>query len=752
MHSHMTHAPTFVALSIIVAILGSWTALDLFRRAGANGGQMRMWWLLGAAAAMGLSIWSMHFIAMLGWAPGPPIHYDVGLTLLSLALPIFATGVAFFIAAKLGLSTRTMVLTGLAVGGAICLMHYVGMAAVRGAVRLTYDPLLVAASYLVAAVASTGALWAAGREQTALWRAVAAAILGLAIVSMHYTAMAALHVELLPRTGPDEGVDTLFLASWVAGGTLALLGLAIVAVIFDRRFEALAAREAEASRRSERQFRSVLDQMPVGVVIASPSGEVQFANAEVERLLGHQISAGSDWDSGRHLRGLHADGRPYAPDDYPLTRTLQTSARVDRELMRYHREEGAFVELEVSSAPILNEQGEAYLAVMALQDVTARREAEGALLQSQRMEAVGQLTGGIAHDFNNLLTAVLGNLALAQKRMDSRSIRPFLENATHAAKRGAALTAQLLAFSRRQKLKTEAVDLNTLIDRMGGLLSVTLGGAFKVNFRSAADLPFAVADPTQLELALLNLAINARDAMAAGGTLTITTGACVVDRQDAPHEPEPGDYVFVSVADTGTGMAPEVLARVFEPFFTTKPSGKGSGLGLSQVLGLTKQIGGGLRIDTKAGVGSTIVLYLRPAAAEAAELAVHTTTRPDGAEIAGALLVVDDDADVRRFLVDLLSGRVGRVESDESGLAAITRVRGGFRPDLTLLDIAMPEMSGVETARRLRLIEPDLPVLLMTGYADHDQASDLDGLQVLQKPFDPDALLDLIAKKLSQAS
>jgi signal transduction histidine kinase len=541
------------------------------------------------------------------------------------------------------------------------------------------------------------------------------------------------------------GALPIVLASFAAGAAFALAVLALTRTLFGRR---------EVLRRSEHQLRAVLDQMPIGVVIAAaPGGEVQFANPEVERLLGHPIVPGPDWEAGPGYGAVHPDGTPYPPQDHPLLRALEAGARVDRELLRYRRPDGRTVELEVSSAPILDQGGRAHLAVTTLQDVTQERAAEEALRQAQRMEAIGQLTGGIAHDFNNLLTAVLGNLSLLLKRGVDGPSRPLVEHAVHAARRGAALTAQLLAFSRRQKLQTERLDLNGLIERMGGLLSVTLGGALKVDFRPGDGLPQVLADATQLELALLNLAINARDAMAAGGTLTIATGAGVISRQQAPHEPEPGDYVWVAVADTGTGMPPEVQARAFEPFFTTKPAGRGSGLGLSQVLGLVKQIGGGVRIESEPGNGTRLTLYLRAGAVEEVRPPPRRPPEVPIARIRGSLLVVDDDADVRDFLAELFSGRGGRVECVESGLAAIARVRSGFRPDLTLLDVAMPEMSGVETARRLRQIDPGLQMVLMTGYMDpSDTGLDLIGLQVLAKPFDPDALLEMVAKRLARAA
>ena len=272
-----------------------------------------------------------------------------------------------------------------------------------------------------------------------------------------------------------------------------------------------------------------------------------------------------------------------------------------------------------------------------MHEIEQRRRAEAALVQAQKMEAIGQLTGGLAHDFNNLLTAVVGNLDLIRMRAtDSRIVRQA-ENAFKAAERGSKLTAQLLAFSRTQKLATTPVDLNALITGMSELVKQTLGAEIRVKTDLASGLPHALADANQLELAILNLSINARDAMPDGGALTIST------RQD-PVEKE---RVIISVADTGTGMTPEVAARAFDPFFTTKPPGKGTGLGLSQVYGIVRQIGGDVLIDTAPGKGARINIVLRVAGRLAEDKSPATTGLLRGSE---TVVVVDDDADVRQIM------------------------------------------------------------------------------------------------------
>jgi CheY-like chemotaxis protein len=279
-----------------------------------------------------------------------------------------------------------------------------------------------------------------------------------------------------------------------------------------------------------------------------------------------------------------------------------------------------------------------------------------------------------------------------------------------------------------------------MIERLEGLFSVTLGGMVRVDRDLAATLPPAVADPAQLELALLNLALNARDAMPRGGVLRLSTALANLGPPRGPIEPEAGRYVAVTVADNGPGMSAEVAERAFEPFFTTKPQGRGSGLGLSQVLGLAKQLGGGLHLETEDGKGAAVTIYLpiSVAAKPVEKRAEEAPRAPNGATV----LVVDDDPDVRRFVVDLLADSgyaVSAADDGPSGLQALNE-HGPF--DLLLLDFAMPGMTGSEVARSARALEPDQPILMMTGYLEHEAVlSELGAQPMLQKPFDPSDLL-----------
>jgi signal transduction histidine kinase len=357
-------------------------------------------------------------------------------------------------------------------------------------------------------------------------------------------------------------------------------------------------------------------------------------------------------------------------------------------------------------------------------EIEQRQRAEAALVQSQKMEAIGQLTGGLAHDFNNLLTAVVGNLDLIRGRVTDPRTSRHAEQAFRAAQRGSKLTAQLLAFSRTQTLATEALDLNALIRGMYELLNQTLGAQITVTTKLAPELPPVLADANQLELAILNLSINARDAMPNGGELTITTGV----------DAENGECVVVGVADTGTGMPPEVAARAFDPFFTTKPAGKGTGLGLSQVYGIVRQIGGDVTIDTALGRGTTVKLALPIADAAAKHEHAEAREASEGSE---SILVVDDDPDVRQIMFGVLSDLGYDVKEAENGDDALRMLRD-FRPDLLVLDFGMPGANGAEVAADARKRNGNLRILFVSGYSDTSAIEKAVGkAALLKKPFRP---------------
>ncbi|MCX7515355.1 PAS domain-containing protein [Frateuria hangzhouensis] len=386
-----------------------------------------------------------------------------------------------------------------------------------------------------------------------------------------------------------------------------------------------------------------------------------------------------------------------------------------------------------------------------LAQIEERERVEATLRQMQRLEAVGQLTSGVAHDFNNLLTVISGNIGILERALSGPGIDPALRQRLgymkDAATRGAKLTAQLLAFSRRQRLEAKAVDLNGIVVGMRDLLQSSMGGSVQLGMKLQQGLWPALVDPTQIELVILNLAINARDASPVGGDLMVETANVAVREPAArPEEPCPGDYVMVAVTDHGSGMTPEVLARAFEPFFTTKEVGKGSGLGLAQVYGFAKQSGGGVRIDTRLGEGTSIKVYLPRAAGVAAEseAVMQEVVRQDNGPARQRILLVDDDADVREVTAAILTERGYEViEAGSGGSALDVLEREGGTVDLMLMDYAMPGMNGSEVAREAHARRPSLPIVFLTGYADFAAFKEVGDDRIVSKPFRDE---DLLAK------
>jgi DNA-binding response OmpR family regulator/nitrogen-specific signal transduction histidine kinase len=381
---------------------------------------------------------------------------------------------------------------------------------------------------------------------------------------------------------------------------------------------------------------------------------------------------------------------------------------------------------DLALRPVKNGEGSVMGIVSEAVETTQRVKAESALRQSMKMEAIGQLTGGLAHDFNNLLTAVVGNLDLIRHRAAEANVRKWAENALKAAERGSRLTSQLLAFSRTQKLDTVAVDVNGLISGMEELLVQSLGAAHTIKFELAPDLPAAVANTNQLELAILNLSINARDAMPDSGTLKISTAVASPDAK----------YVLVAVADTGTGMPPDVVARAFDPFFTTKPTGKGTGLGLSQVYGIVRQAGGDVSIDSEVGQGTIVTLHL-PVASQGIVAEREGTKAAARAKRNERLLVVDDDSDVRDIVGHVLAELGYDVREASDGKQALA-VLSNFDPDLLIIDFAMPNMNGAEIVASARARKARLKILFLSGYADTAiLEAAVEGAPLLHKPFRP---------------
>jgi signal transduction histidine kinase len=384
------------------------------------------------------------------------------------------------------------------------------------------------------------------------------------------------------------------------------------------------------------------------------------------------------------------------------------------------------------------------------EEIAGRERAQAALLQAQKIEALGQLVGGVAHDFNNLLMAIIGNLDLLSKKLgaDAR-LQRLLNGAMEGARRGATLTQRLLAFARKQELKAQVTDIRSLVEDMTGLIERSVGPMVRVQLVAKSEMPAVDVDPNQLEMALLNLAVNARDAMVAGGMLTI--GLTVEDVDDENQLGVlPGRYVVLSVQDTGEGMDPETLAKAVEPFFSTKGVGKGTGLGLSMVFGLAQQSGGALQLESVPSTGTIVRLWL-PIATKTSDPTGPAPSVVTQASARARILFVDDDLLIAGSTVALLEDLGHEVVEVHSALEALQLLERGLRTDLLITDHAMPGMTGLELAREVRRQRPHLPILLATGFAESDGPEAID-LARLAKPYTQAQLAREIALLLPGAT
>ena len=478
---------------------------------------------------------------------------------------------------------------------------------------------------------------------------------------------------------------------------------------------------------ADRPYRFLIEQMKEGAVTLSIEGIILFGNRRLAELLGAPLEK---------IVGT-AFKRFFTEDQWPgldLVLACRSSA-TSRAEFNLVGTDHRLIPISISVTDIELDDGAGRVLGAVITDLTEPRAMEARLSQAQKMEAVGQLTGGLAHDFNNLLQAISGNLSLIKLRpQDQEKISRWADNGLKAAARGAKLTSQLLAFSRSQQVDLRPVDTTALILGMEDLLLRTLGSDIEIDY-ALDDAGVAVmADHTQLELAVLNLAINARDAMPGGGRLLIMTKRRSIEN-DA--ELEADEYLELSVTDTGTGMAESIRSRAFDPFFTTKSIGEGTGLGLAQVYGIARQAGGTAHIESVPGRGTTVTLLLRRSTCEA-PVEVESTDARSAVEIHGDthVLVIDDDDDVRNFLVESLVLLGYHVTQAADGFAGLAMMEESV-PDVLVIDYAMPKINGAEVVKRARERGLNMPVIFASGYSDTTALNDAVGLKatVLLKPF-----------------
>jgi PAS domain S-box-containing protein len=503
-------------------------------------------------------------------------------------------------------------------------------------------------------------------------------------------------------------------------------------------------------RKSEEQFRLLIQGVTdYAIYMLSPQGIITNWNAGAERIKGY---------TPQEIIGQHFS-KFYSPDDAAAglpqmgLQTALREGRFEKEGWRY-RKDGSKFWANVVIDPIRTPNGELIGYAKITRDMTERKQAQEqlerareAMAQSQKMDAIGQLTGGVAHDFNNLLMAVLGSLELIRKRLpEDPKLKLLLNNAFEGARRGVSLTQRMLSFARRQELSLTAVDVKALVSGMSHILERSLGPLMTIETDIPEGLPSIKADVNQLETALLNLTVNARDAMPHGGRIKISA-RLVATPPVMGTKALNGECVVLSVSDTGEGMDADTLARAREPFFTTKGIGKGTGLGLSMVLGMTEQLGGRLRIESLKGKGTSVELWIPLSHGEILPAAVAEVpiAASDGKSL--VILVVDDDQLVLTNTKAMLEDFGHTVIDAISGPTALEAMRKTPHVDLLITDQAMPQMTGMQLAAAIRVDWPNLPILLVSGYAELPSKTAFE-LPKLAKPFSLDDLEDAVARTI----
>ena len=484
-----------------------------------------------------------------------------------------------------------------------------------------------------------------------------------------------------------------------------------------------------------------------------PDNPIAFANKAFLDLTGYEEKEILGRNC-RFLQGSQTDREAVAE----LRRAVAAKESIALEILNYRRDGSPFWNA-VFIGPVYDTSGKLLYFFASQLDVTRRRETEQAFRQAQKTEAIGQLTAGLAHDFNNLLQVVNGNLELLANKVDGDRASRYLENARAAAERGAKLTGQLLAFARKTRLEPRRIDLSERIAGFAEVIESSVGKSVELHLSLRRGLPQAVLDPEQLEMAILNIVINARDAMPGGGVVTIATGKRQLDGEAQAHDLAPGHYVTIEVSDEGEGMSPYVIQRATEPFFTTKATGKGTGLGLAMASGFVQQSRGRLEIESEQGQGTTIRMLFpvaEPGTIAEAPAPSAKDKEPVPAPGSAHILIVEDSPEVLALAEEFLRDagyRVSTAPDGEAGLAAFRAAMGRERVDLLFTDLVMPGgMNGIRLAEQVAQLDPEAAILMTTGYNEElvSEGPSARGLDVLGKPYRRSELLDRVAQALGQ--
>ena len=752
----------------------------------------------------------MHFVAMMAFSlHGIQTNYDPWLTIVSLLIPIGLTGSALKIAAPCARSWG-LLLAGLLMGAGVLAMHYLGMAAMQLPATIHYDALWVSYSALIAIASSTVAIWLAFGEHEVGHRIAASVAMGIAIAGMHYTAMEAALFVVPLRTGTpvlEAGIDQTSLAIVVAAFAIFLLLLALGGARLDQLIKTYERREVRIALRLEvadilrengngTALEKIADLMGshFGVTRAGYGQldpiedffdyDVCWTDGTVPPLVGRYpaaafgkkivaaLTAGktivvedilseaiSD-EERTHATARQVDTRAILVVPFVRNGRLRTIVYLnDREPRRWDSEDIAFMEELAERTRLVIERDTVEQQLRELNATLEQRvetrtrdlqQTQEALLQSQKMEAVGQLVAGMAHDFNNVLASVIGAFNLILRKPDDISrVQKFAKAGAQAAERGAKLTGQLMAFSRSHKIKLRPLLVCDVLEDIEDLLSRTLGPLIKLEKELNPNPAPVLADPIQVEMMILNLAINARDAMPDGGTLKISTR-----RHTFSGDPEltDGDYIELAVHDSGVGMDEGTLRRAMEPFFTTKPVGKGTGLGLAQIYGSARQAGGTVRIESKVGFGTTVRVYLA-CTKKKPKVITQSANPDDGRDLTPLrVLLVDDDDALRSILAEGLQELGHTVSQASDGMEALS-VLEFETPQVAVLDFAMPGMNGALLAQQITARLPNLPIIFVSGYADTAAIKNTasEDATILNKPFELDHLISALQQICEQS-